>query len=109
MVTGKSTAPDIATVSNDGIIIGVDGGEARFIYTEGFQDVYLILAYFVNILARPDVAFDGPSEVCVGESLNCHLAFGGIWTSLNPDLAEVTIDGEVNAISGISKICLPGD
>ena len=36
--------------------------------------------------------------------LNCHLPFGGLWTSLNPDLAEVTIDGEVNAISqGLAK------
>ena len=49
MVTGKSTAPDIATVSNDGIIIGVDGGEARFIYTEGvsgcISDTSLLCQY----------------------------------------------------------------
>ena len=88
MVTGKSTAPDIATVSNDGIIIGVDGGGSLLYILKGFQDVYLILAYFVNILARPDVAFDGPSEVCVGESTQLSPAFGGLWTSLNPDLAR---------------------
>lgn len=100
----QSTAPDIATVSNDGVIIGVDGGEARFIYTEGVSGCISDTSLLVNILARPDVAFDGPAEVCVGESTQLSPAFGGIWTSLNPDLAEVTIDGEVNAISqGLAK------
>ncbi len=95
----QSTSPAIATVSNDGIIIGVDGGEARFIYTEGVSGCISDTSIMISILARPVVSFDGSAEVCVGENTHLSPAYGGIWTSLNPDLASVTIDGEVTALS----------
>ncbi len=100
----QSTQPEIATVTNDGLVIGVENGEARFVYTEGTSGCISDTSLGVYILGRPQVSIDGPQTVCVGETTSLLPEFGGFWTSLNPDIAEVSIDGEVTTLSqGLAK------
>lgn len=100
----QSTQPEIATVTNDGVVIGVENGEARFVYTEGTSGCVSDTSLGIYILGRPQVGIDGPQTVCVGDTTSLFPESGGLWTSLNPDIAVVSIDGEVTTLSqGLAK------
>jgi hypothetical protein len=49
----QSTQPEIATITNDGLVIGVENGEARFVYTEGSSGCISDTSLGIYILGRP--------------------------------------------------------
>jgi len=100
-VTGgfwTSNNPMIATVTNDGIVVGVSDGTANFTFTEISTGCFATTDS-VTVNALPTVTVTGTPNVCIG-SMTTLIASGlGIWDSYHPSIASINNSGEVTGIS----------
>jgi uncharacterized protein YjdB len=96
--TWSSSNPTIATVTNLGVVTGVTGGTATFIFTSTTGCASLPTAQ-ITVNARPVVSITGSASICVGSSTTLSPNTGGTWSSSNPAIATVTNAGVVIGVS----------
>jgi uncharacterized protein YjdB len=96
--TWSSSNPTIATVTNLGVVTGVTGGTAAFIFTNTAGCASLPTAQ-ITVNARPVVSITGSASICVGSTTTLSPGTGGTWSSSNPAIATVTNAGVVTGVS----------
>ncbi|MFT4535092.1 MAG: hypothetical protein ACI9P5_002457, partial [Saprospiraceae bacterium] len=96
--TWSSSNVNIATISNNGAIVGHNPGTVTFTFdsnTECTSDP----STDITVISNPIVAISGPSEICIGTTTTLSPNSGGTWTSSNTNVATVDNDGLVTAIA----------
>ncbi|MDF1694813.1 MAG: Ig-like domain-containing protein [Saprospiraceae bacterium] len=95
----ESLNPEIATVSNEGEVIGVSVGTTSFIFTELASGCSSVESDVITVSSGPGISFIGDTELCIGEYSSISPTTGGSWISTNPAVAQISNDGIIEAIS----------
>lgn len=94
-----SLNPSIATIQNNGEVIGVSAGSVRFLFSNVNSGCVSDTSAFVNISPGPDVTFTGPQELCIGENSSITPSTGGTWMSTNNSIATIDNNGIITAVN----------
>ena len=97
--TWASSDTTIATISNDGTVIGISPGQVSFVYTDSNTGCVSESSEPITIEPGPVVSISGSSELCLGEETNLAPTTGGVWSSSNPAIATIDNTGGVVAVS----------
>jgi uncharacterized protein YjdB len=92
-----SLNPSVATVNNAGIVSGVAGGTATFVFTQTSTGCSSSASNPITVNPRPVIEITGPNPVCVGNTTQMSPSAGGIWASTNPAIASITNAGVITA------------
>ena len=97
--TWESTDEAVATINDNGRIIGVGQGTAQFRFTNGATGC--LSEYSANVIVNglATVFVNGDDIICTGSTTNLSPSSGGTWVSLNPGIASVDATGLVTGIS----------
>ena len=96
----ESSNTEVATIDNHGVVMGVNGGTAVFVFTSDTTGCASDPSVQLNVVNKVNVNITGPSEVC--EGLNIQLTpshFGGTWQSSDNNIATVNNVGIVTAVA----------
>lgn len=97
--TWLSLQPNIATVTNDGLVMGEMPGQTSFIWTQTSTGCSSSAGGQVNVISGPEISSNTES-LCVGSTALLYPNNGGIWMSNNPDVAVIgTVNGVVSGLS----------
>ncbi|MEM9544650.1 MAG: Ig-like domain-containing protein [Bacteroidota bacterium] len=88
----------VATIQNDGEIIGIGGGQARFIFLNLATGCVSDTSAAITVLSGPSISFNGPTNLCLGDTSYILPLTGGTWESSNPAVASVTNTGMIIAL-----------
>ncbi len=97
----SSSAPTIVTVSATGVVTALAQGTATLSYTAGgvCGGGALSTARLITV-DRPVSAIVGTDTICVGStSLLIDSAINGVWSSTNPLVAGINVNGLVTAVA----------
>ena len=94
-----SVNPDVATVTDQGIITGVSPGLAQFIFTSNSTGCKSDSSEVVLVGEPTPVEITGEDRICIGNSTTLSPSSGGIWTISNDNIASVDNNGVVTAIN----------
>ncbi len=97
--TWISTDTSVATITNEGMIIGVGPGTSEFQFTNSTSGCISDFSSLFTVNAIGTVYISGNSIICIGSTTTLYPSTGGTWESLNPGIASVTNDGLVTGIS----------
>ncbi len=97
--TWVSTNPSVATITDDGLISAVSAGTTQFRLTDSSSGCVSDLSEGLVVNGPSTVFVSGSSLVCIGSTTTLSPSTGGIWTSLNQDIATTTDDGVVTGVS----------
>jgi uncharacterized protein YjdB len=97
--TWVALTPNIATVSNTGLVTGLEEGEAYFRFIQAVTGCETVSINPVTILNRPEITFRGATSICLGGNTQLNPSSGGTWTALNPGIATIDNAGNVTGIS----------
>ncbi len=97
-----SIDPTIATVTNAGVVTGVNAGQTEFVFTSNATLCQSDPTPPVTVYPAPILTIDD-SNLCIGETtLANSTAFNGSWTSSDPTVATI---GE---FTGVITAVMPG-
>ncbi len=92
-----SNNENIATIdANTGLITGLEGGIATFIFTLNTTGCISLPSSPVTIFEETLATIEGPSVICTGASTYLSPSSGGIWISSDPTIASVSNTGLVS-------------
>jgi uncharacterized protein YjdB len=94
-----SLNPAVATVNNSGIVTGVSGGTASFIFTQSSTGCVSAPTASVVVNNLPNPEFAGLTTICIGSTTQILPSSGGTWTSTNPSVASITNSGIITGLS----------
>ena len=89
----------IASVTNSGVVTGVSSGNVTFTFVENVSLCQSLPSTVIQVKARPVIAVDGDTTICVGATSSLTPSVGGTWTSLNPDVATIDNTGIITGRS----------
>jgi len=95
--TWTSTEPLVASIDDAGVITGLSAGSARFIFTDENTGCNSAPSALINVNGNPDLVFDGPTELCIGETSSILPNNGGTWSSSDVSVATIASDGTITA------------
>lgn len=93
-----SLDPTVASIQNDGEIYGLSAGEARFLFTNLTTSCQSDTSSIVTVLGGPEISFNGPNQLCLGDTTYILPSTGGAWESMNTDVATITYEGMIIGI-----------
>mgnify|MGYP003877703987 CR=1 FL=1 len=88
-----SLDPSIATIENDGTVTGASAGDVRFIFIDNATSCYSDTSEVVTVISGSSIAFNGPTEICVGDTTYITPTSNGTWESSKPTVASITDAG----------------
>jgi len=97
--TWQSTKPNVATITNDGVIEAVAQGAVRFRFTEQGTGCISMLSAVLTVNGPPTTQLTGNENICIGSMTTLSPVSGGVWTSTDETIATVTNNGVVTGIS----------
>lgn len=97
--TWQSADPNIATITNTGIITATGSGKVKFIYTNNSTGCTSDSSTALTVLDPPFVSILGSSNVCVGTTTQVSPTAGGVWVSSDNSIATVNNSGIVNGVA----------
>ncbi|HLO52977.1 MAG TPA: Ig-like domain-containing protein [Saprospiraceae bacterium] len=97
--TWVSNHPSIATVNNAGLVTGIAAGNATFTFTNTATGCVSSPSAQLTVNGLPTVQITGASSLCINQMTTLSPSFGGTWSSSNPSVASVTVDGTVTALN----------
>ncbi len=95
--TWTSSNPTIASISNSGLVTGLQIGNATFSFTENATNCTSQNSLIVNVVESASASIDGPTTLCIGQGTSLLPATGGVWVSSNNKIATVNNQGQVLA------------
>ncbi|MDF1694810.1 MAG: Ig-like domain-containing protein [Saprospiraceae bacterium] len=94
----------VATISSNGIVLGMHAGTATFTFYENGSGCVSNASAPITILPKPNVEVTGSTAICVGEETTLEPSTGGAWVSNNENVAIITDQGVVTGIGqGLAK------
>ena len=96
--TWASSDDAIATVTDQGLIMGIAAGVVSFIFTDTITGCASNSSAYITVYPSPTISLNGPSEICVGSTTNLVPTTGGVWTSLDPEIAAIDNTGTITGI-----------
>jgi len=96
--TWTSSNPNVATISNSGLVEGVAPGVATFTF-DSFTSCNSTESTSIIVEANPIPSFLGPNSVCIGTGTQLVPSDGGTWTSSDQSVATVDDSGTVTSVS----------
>jgi hypothetical protein len=93
-----ATNPAIATVTQEGIVTALAQGSTRFIFVSEPSGCASNPTAILVIHDRPEIALNGLTGICEGQTAQIFPSDGGIWTSTQPSVAMISQSGQVQAI-----------
>ncbi len=90
-----SSDPAIATINNNGEVIGISDGTASFTFTDNSTECPSDGLLTIAVEGNVDVEIIGESNICIGYTTALSPSSGGLWISNNPDIATITNSGIV--------------
>lgn len=97
--TWTSNDPSIATITNGGVVSGIQAGIVDFVFTNTSTGCVSVASAPITVLSKPVVAIIGPSVVCAESATQLTPVTGGTWVSSNNSVAAVTSGGAVTGLS----------
>ncbi|MEM9544651.1 MAG: Ig-like domain-containing protein [Bacteroidota bacterium] len=94
-----SNDPTIATVNNNGTVIGVSEGSTTFYFTNSISGCTSDDTQPITVNEVPTATITGASNLCIGSTTTLSPTTGGTWTSTNTSVATVSNGGIVQAIA----------
>jgi trimeric autotransporter adhesin len=94
-----SNNPSIATISNTGLVTAISEGTATFKFTENNSGCTSDNTTPITVIGGQNIGFNGLTTICAGTTTTLFPSSGGSWTSSNPNIASVSSNGYVNAIT----------
>ncbi|MBK9254094.1 MAG: Ig-like domain-containing protein [Saprospiraceae bacterium] len=96
--TWASNNPLVATVTNAGLITGINPGTATFSYTSTATGC-VSFSPPISVNLPPNVFIAGVNEICIGNTTNIYPTSGGTWSSSNDAVATITNSGVVTGVA----------
>ena len=84
--TWLSLDPAIALVNNNGIVTGMNIGNARFRFTDFTTGCTSSQNIQITVISDPTITLDGPDKICIGGHTQLLPNTGGVWESTNPSV-----------------------
>ncbi|MBK8701457.1 MAG: Ig-like domain-containing protein [Saprospiraceae bacterium] len=97
--TWQSSDSLVASVADDGLVLGKGNGTVTFIFTQASTGCESDSSLSVNVIARPIVTILGSDSICVAATTQLSPAIGGTWVSGDPLIAEVDNFGTVTGLA----------
>ncbi|MBK8623012.1 MAG: Ig-like domain-containing protein [Saprospiraceae bacterium] len=94
-----SINPNIATINNNGVVTGISGGEARFIFISNSNNCASDTSVWITVHDLPVATLFGPSTICETNYSQALPDSGGTWVSLNPSVASINNVGQILGLS----------
>ena len=94
-----SDNPLSASITNDGLIVALSAGNARFIFTDTISGCPSYLSAPVTVNPTPVISTFGQNDLCVGDQIVFSPNSGGVWISENPIVASISNAGVVTGIT----------
>jgi uncharacterized protein YjdB len=93
-----SENPLIAIVNNEGVVTGISPGTTQLYYVSSVSGC---ISNFleIEVISIPNAIITGNSTICIQNTTQLFPDSGGVWTSLNPDVASVNEAGLVIGLS----------
>jgi len=91
-----SSNPALASVDNTGQVSGLAAGSVAFSFTDSTTNCSKTTAS-VTVNALP--VLGGPTQVCIGNTIQLTPSTGGTWTSNNPAIASIDNTGLVSGLA----------
>ncbi len=108
--TWTSSDNSIATISLQGLVIGVSAGQVTFTFSENSTGCQSSQSLSIDILATPIVNITGPTSLCIDANTSLVPTTGGVWISSDAGVATVTNAGVVTThSSGIARFTFVSD
>jgi uncharacterized protein YjdB len=102
--TWMSTDESVATITNQGMIIGISQGIVQFEYNGSGTNCTSSISSIFTVNGAPSVTIEGPNQICVGSTTQVSTGSAGTWISLQPNVASIDEDGLVTGLmSGIAN------
>lgn len=99
-----SINPEVASIQNNGQVLGLTAGTARFIFTDLNTGCVSDTSAILTVDSGPAISFTGPQELCIGFTSNIIPASGGSWMSTDESVATIDDAGLITAVGqGIVK------
>jgi uncharacterized protein YjdB len=96
--TWESANDAIATIANDGTIIGVSAGTVRFRYTNSTTGCISDPSASLTVSPDPVVNYTGPTEICIGETTSITSTELGLWSSTDVSIATISSSGIISGV-----------
>lgn len=96
--TWTSSAPTVASVTNDGLVTALSDGTVYFTFTSTATGCTSPSTGIVTVNAKPIVNIGGNAAICVGGQTFFTPGSGGSWTSSNPTVATINNFGIVTGL-----------
>ncbi len=93
-----SNDPSVATVENDGTVTAVNQGTTTFVFTSN-SGCPSNPSRPITVNGFPPINITGDDNICVGDTGYLSPTTTGVWTSSDPAIAQVLIDGKVLGVS----------
>lgn len=94
-----SSNTSIASVTNQGIVTGVNPGQATFVFLNTTTGCISQSTLPVTIKSRPVISLTGPPEICIGTTTTLTSPSAGSWSSNNPTVATINSSGIVTGLA----------
>ncbi len=105
-----SSDNSLATVSANGIVLGLSPGTVSFTYTESASGCPSSDSLNITILDQPQTQLIGSNTICEGFTTSLLPNTGGDWTSNNTSVASITASGLVTGIGqGVARFTFTSD
>jgi len=99
----ESSDPAIATVQNDGLVIGVAEGKVVFRFTSLATGCISNPTDSMTVSIGRPLNYTGPTELCIGAQSSIAPADNGIWTSTDELVATISNEGIITA-TGVGSV-----
>ena len=94
-----SNDPSIATITNSGLVTGINAGSATFYYQNSTTNCSSDDSDPIFVEPKPNPQFVGGNEICVGDTTYVLPSSGGTWQSDNPSIAVIDNNGMITSLS----------
>jgi len=97
--TWASNNPSIATITNAGLVTGINQGTTTFSFTSTATGCVSTFSSPITVNFPPNVSIAGVNEICIGHTTNLFPTSGGTWSSSNDAVATITNSGLVIGVT----------
>lgn len=98
--TWVSSNPAVASINQEGLILGLSSGTANFVFTSSSTGCTSEVTEDITVTGTMILTISGPVQTCIGSNvILTPNVQGGYWTSSDTTIAKINNSGIVSALS----------